>query len=104
MVEKAKQCIDCYNLEKSSSIPSKADLETLMKSVNWVFTQAGRHYGVSDNAVRKWCKKLEIVKPIDVNVLKMPTKNELTDYLKSVDWNVNATSRNYNVARDTVRS
>jgi hypothetical protein len=38
--------------------PSKDKLEQLIKEKP--FTQIGKEYGVSDNAVRKWCKKYNI--------------------------------------------
>src|SRR5574343_19665 len=43
------------------SIPpvSKSDLQQLIDS-NIPFTTIGKQYGVSDNAVRKWCKKYNI--------------------------------------------
>ena len=40
--------------------PSKEDLEEDMKSMN--FCAIGRKYGVSDNAVRKRCKKYGFIK------------------------------------------
>ena len=39
--------------------PSKEELSSLMKTTNW--TQLGRMFGVSDNAVRKWAKKYELI-------------------------------------------
>lgn len=47
-------CIECYMKKTRENIPTKADLEKYI--YNLPFTQIGEMYGVSDNAVRKWCK------------------------------------------------
>ena len=66
-------CIDCGKLIDIHSIrcdkcnkklqrkverPSKEELSKLLKESN--FSVIGRTYGVSDNAVRKWCKYYEL--------------------------------------------
>ena len=51
----AKKCIACRNKEKSKNIPTKETLKQLIKTTP--FTQIGKQYNVSDNAVRKWCDK-----------------------------------------------
>jgi len=48
-------CIDCRNKEKAKNIPPKEELEKLIYEKS--FVAIGKMYGVSDNAVRKWCKK-----------------------------------------------
>ena len=51
-------CAKCANIIKNSKTknrPSKEELLTLIKS-NKSFVSIGKSYGVSDNAVRKWCK------------------------------------------------
>lgn len=55
----SKICINCYKIEKSSRIPTKENLEKLLFSLK-NFKQIGKIYGVSDNAIRKWCKKYEL--------------------------------------------
>jgi hypothetical protein len=58
---RSKYCsYDCVKLKQSSSIPSK---EELLKSFDTHknFLQVGAFYKVSDNAVRKWCKKYGIL-------------------------------------------
>ena len=35
--------------------PSKNELKSLLRNTS--FVQIGKKYGVTDNAVRKWCKK-----------------------------------------------
>lgn len=39
--------------------PSKTELKSLIKKHNWV--NLGKMFGVSDNAVRKWAKKYELL-------------------------------------------
>ena len=39
--------------------PSKQELEEKIETMNW--TAIGREYGVSDNAVRKWAKKFDLI-------------------------------------------
>lgn len=52
---KAKQCKNCANKANKSKIkPSKEVLEKLIYEKS--FVQIGREFGVTDNAVRKWCK------------------------------------------------
>ena len=46
-------CVDCRTKEKRKNVPPKEDLEKLI--YNTSFVQIGKQYGVSDNAVRKWC-------------------------------------------------
>lgn len=54
----ANMCINCYLKAKSSNIPPKEILLDLI--LNYHMTQIGKMYGVSDNAVRKWCKKYNL--------------------------------------------
>lgn len=77
--KKAKMCIPCYNIKRKEGIiprivprqvtdPSKykaknkditrEELKNLVR--NKPFTQIAKDYGVSDNAVRKWCKRNNI--------------------------------------------
>lgn len=55
-------CKKCYLENKSKHIPDKETLESLVKSTP--MTHIGKMFGVSDNAVKKWCKKLKIVLPV----------------------------------------
>ena len=49
----------CYYIGKRKvTPPSKKELEVLIKTTS--FLQIGKMYGVSDNAVRKWCKKYNL--------------------------------------------
>lgn len=53
--KKAKMCLECYNKEKSKNIPPKEELEKLI--YKYPFTEIGKMFNVSDNSVRKWCRK-----------------------------------------------
>lgn len=60
---KSKKCKHCHNkLPKCHCRkvirPSKEELLQLIKTTP--FTQIGKYYNVSDNAVRKWCKYYEL--------------------------------------------
>lgn len=54
----AKMCIECRNKMKSKNIPPKEELEKYI--YNTSFLKIGKIYGVSDNAIRKWCKKYNL--------------------------------------------
>lgn len=54
----AQMCKSCRCKIRASHIPSKTYLKSLIYSIP--FTQIGHMYGVSDNAVKKWCKKYEL--------------------------------------------
>lgn len=53
---KAKLCVQCASLasRKVKDRPSKEALSEMLVSES--YTSIGKKYGVSDNAVRKWCK------------------------------------------------
>lgn len=60
---KATRCKSCQitkrNAEKRDFIlPTKEELYKFLKESN--FLRVGKKYGVTDNAVRKWCKKYEL--------------------------------------------
>ena len=65
---KSKLCSECRwkikRKDKSSNIiqgqkPSKEKLQEQLKTMN--YSQIGRYYGMSDSAVRGWCKKYGIM-------------------------------------------
>lgn len=58
---------------KEEDRPSKEKLLELVKTTS--FTEIGKIYGVSDNAIRKWCKKYEIPS----------TKKELKEYIMGIE-------------------
>ncbi len=67
----SQRCISCHNKQMSTKQrtlkyssraglpivdwPSKNELKSLLRNTS--FVQIGKKYGVTDNAVRKWCKK-----------------------------------------------
>lgn len=53
-------CKTCYDEISSAHIPSKETLYSLLQQHSFVYV--GKMYGVSDNAVRKWCLKYNIPK------------------------------------------
>lgn len=56
----AKQCMTCFRIGRRKVIdrPEKEELEKMLWELP--FTRLGEKYGVSDNAVRKWCKSYDI--------------------------------------------
>ena len=51
----ATLCEQCNGLNKRVVIrPSRKELKQLIRTIP--FTQIGKQFNVSDNAVRKWCK------------------------------------------------
>lgn len=51
----ATLCMECYaKVRRKTERPSKDELLELIKTKS--FTEIGRIYNVSDNAIRKWCK------------------------------------------------
>lgn len=55
------RCVKCENIfrKKQSTIPiTREELKTLIRTKP--FTQIGKQFGVSDNAVRKWCDKYDL--------------------------------------------
>ena len=48
-------CLKCYNIAQQKVLrPSAIELKQLLQ--NYTFVAVGKKYGVSDNAIRKWCK------------------------------------------------
>ena len=56
----AKYCVKCYlQIKKSNSLKPTKDI--LSKQITQLsFVSIGKLYGVSDNAVRKWCKSYDL--------------------------------------------
>ena len=55
----ATKCEACYLKQKAKNIPSKNELLSELQHFK-SFKELGRKYGVSDIAIRKWCKKYEL--------------------------------------------
>lgn len=73
---KQKFCsIDCVKSKSAENIPNKEELIEVLKEKNGVFLQVGRYFNVSDNGIRKWCKKYNI-----------PHRSrEIKEFLKNAD-------------------
>ena len=61
--KKSKSCAECYRKlikkgRKVNSIPSRKTLKKLIQEKS--FVKIGEMYSVTDNAVRKWCKKYDL--------------------------------------------
>lgn len=55
----SKRCFDCWNIyQRKVKRPSKDELIELIKTES--LESIGRKYGVTGNAVKKWCKSYEI--------------------------------------------
>lgn len=52
-------CIDCYQKLKSKNIPPKEVILEELKNFT-SFWELGQKYNVSDNTVRKWCKRYDL--------------------------------------------
>ena len=48
-------CVSCYNKNKRENVPSKEHLFNVIQEKEANLTAIGKYFGVSDNAVRKWC-------------------------------------------------
>lgn len=57
--KKAKRCTDCYGIyQRSVERPSPLELAKMV--VERGFTEVGRQFNVSNNAIKKWCKAYNI--------------------------------------------
>lgn len=57
---KAKRCVDCNGKQnRKTDRPSKEELKILIMNNTWI--SIGEKFGVSDNAVRKWAKKYNLI-------------------------------------------
>ena len=61
----ATTCRKCYKpinnfQHRISNKPLKQELLIMLQQTKGHFTNIGKHYGVSDNAVRKWCKSYNL--------------------------------------------
>lgn len=67
--------MECYKKEKRKNIPNKKQLFEKILDFNGVFTKIASYYGVTDNAVRKWCKSYEM--PFHSKDYKNYVKNDI---------------------------
>jgi len=57
---KSSMCVDCVNKNKTSyRIPKDSIIESLTRNKG-NFTQSAKEFNMTDNALRKWCKKYEL--------------------------------------------
>ena len=67
-------CAECKSfLERIVERPNREELKQLIRTTP--FTQIGKIYGVSDNAIRKWCK-----------IENLPTKKSEIIKISDKDW------------------
>jgi len=71
----AKLCVECYKKERKLGIPSRDKLKELIYEYSFIYI--GQLYGLSDNAVRKWCKQYNL--PYQKNKIKKYTEQEWVD-------------------------
>ena len=62
----ATRCYSCENIrrakERKSDLPTREELKNLIRTT--AFTTIGSMYGVTDNAVRKWCDKYNLPRKV----------------------------------------
>ena len=66
--KRSTRCVDCENIRrKEDNIPiSREELKSLIRQTP--FTKIGEQFGISDNAIRKWCDKFNLPrKKSDIN-------------------------------------
>jgi Zn finger protein HypA/HybF involved in hydrogenase expression len=54
--------VECFRKINSQNRPTVTELINVLNEQNWNLSSTGRHYGVSDAAVRKWIKLYKIEK------------------------------------------
>lgn len=70
---KATRCIECARIvSRKVERPSRDELKQLIRTLP--FTQIGQQFGVSDNAIRKWCDNYNL--PRKVSVIKSYSNEE----------------------------
>ena len=69
----SKMCTDCYaESQRITKWPTREELKQLIRITP--FTTIGKQFGVSDNAIRKWCKKYNL--PQKASEIKKYTDEE----------------------------
>ena len=72
----ATYCSECaHEQQRRTERPSRDELKYLIR--NFPFTQLGKTYGVSDNAIKKWCVSMNLPK----------TKKEINAY-SNEEWDL----------------
>lgn len=71
----AERCVDCaHKAQRRCERPTRDRLKTLIRENSFVFI--GKKYGVSDNAVKKWCK-----------LYNLPAKKSEIKQFSNEEWN-----------------
>lgn len=71
----AERCVDCaHKAQRRCERPTRDELKTLIRENSFVFI--GKKYGVSDNAVKKWCK-----------LYNLPAKKSEIKQISNEEWN-----------------
>ena len=71
----AERCVDCaHKAQRKCERPTRDELKTLIRENSFVFI--GKMYGVSDSAVKKWCK-----------LYSLPAKKSEIKQFSNEDWN-----------------
>ena len=53
----AIRCVDCWNnLQRKTERPSSEKLYQMLVEIKGNFSEISKRFGVTDNAVRKWCR------------------------------------------------
>ena len=74
VTEKGNKCQKCAReSQRIVSRPSREELKSLIRTIP--FTQIAKQYGVSDNAIRKWC-----------SYEHLPTKKTEINKISDKDW------------------
>lgn len=57
----SKLCLNCYALSlRKVERPTAEELKQLLLDANGNFTAIGKQFGITDNAIRKWCKAYDM--------------------------------------------
>lgn len=66
--KKAILCLECYQQQWYENKPTRDELKAMIRTQS--FTQIGKTYKVTDNAIKKWCDKYNLPrKKKDINAL-----------------------------------
>ena len=74
ILENSKYCVECgYKVQRRVERPSRDVLKYEIR--NYPFIKLSEKYGVSDNAIRKWCKSYNL-----------PYKSTVIKNISDIDW------------------
>ena len=73
----SKLCLNCYALSlRKVERPTAEELKQLLLDANGNFTAVGKQFGITDNAIRKWCKAYDM--PFHTNDYKTQKSKRIT--------------------------